>query len=648
MRKTIGILAHVDAGKTTFSEQILLAAGALRTAGRVDRGDTLLDSHPLERARGITIFSGQAVLQTGGDTVFWLDTPGHPDFAAEAERALPVLDYAVLLISSAAGIQSHTRTLWRLLARYEVPVFVFLSKTDLPSADPDAVLAALREQFSGGVVDLRGFQRSGALSEAEREEIALRCDGLTERYLEDAVREEEWLPALRQAVRRRRIFPVMAGAALRGEGVPEFLSALCALTETDYEAKEALPLRLRCWRIAHEDGRRVAFLKVESGCLLPKEPLPGGQKATELWRVHGETRTPLRRAAAGELVAVPGLAGVLPGGVPGEDPAAPPVLLPMTERDVFWDDRLPAFRMLERLRELEEEDPTLRIAAEDGRLSVRTGGRLQAEVLSSLVQARWGQAVSFGPPRILYRETVAAPAVGIGHYEPLRHYAEAWLRLVPAPPGSGVRFESLCSVNDLALNWQRLIETHVFEREHKGVLVGAPLTDVTVQLLCGRAHLKHTEGGDFRQAVGRAVRCALMRAESVLLEPVCRYEIRVPREQAGRVSAALSQLRAAQDPPAAEGEDALLCGEARLARLIPFQEDFPALTKGLGSLSLSLSRYAPCEPAEQAAIVGARGYNPLADDTPDSVFCAHGAGYTVSWDRVRDFAHCEYEEPAKR
>ena len=644
MKKTIGIFAHVDAGKTTFSEQVLLHLGALRRAGRVDHGDTLLDSHPLERSRGITIFSGQAVVRVGEDTLYWLDTPGHPDFISEAERALPVLDYAILVLSCADGIQSHTETLWRLLAHRQVPVFLFLNKCDLPSADADAVLSRLADRFSPDIADFRCFQRTGGPDEALREMAALRDDDLMERYLEGAVREEEWLPALTQLIRQRKLFPVLSGSALKDEGIDTFLSCLLALTQTDYEARTDAPLALRCWRLRHTDGQRICFVKLESGHLSPKDTLPDtGEKIHSLFFCHGDALHPAASACAGDLVAVAGLSSLRPGDCVGRLPALPGIE-PMTESDLIWDEKaVPPFRMLEHLRELEEEDPSLRVYAGDGRLSVRASGKLQLEILAALIEERWNLSVSFGPARVLYRETVAAPVVGIGHYEPLRHYAEVHLRLSPAPRGSGIRFVSLCSVNDLALNWQRLIETHVFEREHKGVLTGAPLTDVTVELLCGRAHLKHTEGGDFRQAVGRAMRNALMHAENVLLEPVCRYEIRIPSEMAGRVSASLAQLRAEAEAPVPSGQETLLCGEVRLSRFIPWQDDFPAFTRGRGSLSVAFSRYTPCEPRDQADIVAARQYNPLADDTPDSVFCAHGAGYTVSWDKVKDFAHCAYK-----
>ena len=644
MRTTVGILAHVDAGKTTFSEQLLLALGALRSAGRVDHGDTLLDYHPLERERGITVFSDQAVISSGGDVLYWVDTPGHPDFVSEAERAMLAMDYAVLIVSCAEGVQSHTLTLWELLKKRNIPVFLFLNKTDLTAADPDRTLAELRSRLDPAMLDLRHFQPE-APDEALQEEIASRDDALLEAWLSGEADAGAWLPALRREIRQRQAFPVFAGSALKNEGIREFAHLLLTLTETDYEAGQTKPLQAVCYRVLHEDGQRLCCLKLLSGSLAPKQELPGtGEKVNAIYALHGAKRLPLSAAAAGDLIALPGFAALRPGdriGGERDEPRATPML----ESDVLFDEKaVPAFRVLEKLRILEDEDPTLSVQARGSRLFLRAAGKLQLEVIRRLAQDRFGLALSFGPARVLYKETVAAPVIGIGHYEPLRHYAEVHLRLLPGAPGSGIHFESLASVNDLTLNWQRLIETHIFEREHKGVLTGAPLTDVTVQLLCGRAHLKHTEGGDFRQAVGRAVRNALMQAQSVLLEPVCRFEIRIPEDQQGRVTASLSRLQAVLDPPEILSGSIRLSGEIPLARFIPWQEDFPALTRGLGSLSLTLSRYAPCDPAEQERVVAEAAYDPLADDTPDSVFCAHGAGYTVAWYKVREFAHLSAED----
>ena len=647
MKKTVGVLAHVDAGKTTFSEQVLYLSHAIRALGRVDHQDAFLDTHPLERQRGITIFSGQACFSLGDDTVYWLDTPGHVDFSTEMERALSVMDYAVLVVSCAEGVQSHTETVWRLLQSYRIPCFVFLNKIDRPGADPEAVLKQLRRRLSPDMLDLRHFQQTGGMDEPLQEAVAAQDEALLERLFSTGYDAEAWLCALRGQIARRQAFPVMAGAALEGRGVAEFLRAFSLLTATDYDSRVSQPLTARCYQVRHDaQGQRLCFVKLLSGSLKVKDtlPLPGGAaKVNELRIYHGAKHHTVEQAGPGDLVALPGVEGLRPGDMLGEEGHVAFRTQPMMAADVLWDEKaVPAFRMLQALRMLEDEEPSLAVEESAGRLSVHVMGRIQLEVLRQLLDERFGYEVSFGPCRVLYQETVAAPAIGIGHYEPLRHYAEVWLRISPAKPGSGISFRSLCHVDTLALNWQRLIETHVFEKRHRGVLTGAPLTDVTIELLTGRAHLKHTEGGDFRQAVYRAVRNALMNAQSVLLEPICGFEIAAPAEQYGALAGALSRMQAETEPPVYEGELVRMKGEAPYAVFAPWQEDFMALTRGRGSLQVWASRYAPCRNA--AEIIEQAHYNPLADDTPDSVFCAHGAGYTVPWQEVPGHAHLTWEE----
>lgn len=652
MRKTIGILAHVDAGKTTFSEQLLAGIGALRVAGRVDRGNTLLDSEPLERARGITIHTGQTDFLVGNDTIWWLDTPGHPDFVAEVQRALPAMDAAVLLLSCRDGVQPHTETLWKLLAEAGLPTFVFLNKTDLSSADPVRCIRELRMRFSPDFIDLRCLQEEKEgnvsdlpdftfLSSEAQEELALRDDNLLELISDGNAKDDDYRITLVRLIAERRIFPVFAGAALRGLGILSFARVLFSLVTTDYDEKKAMPFSAVCHCVHHLEGKRYCGLKLLSGSLFPRDSVLGTQeKVNTLFRLRGPRLIPVPCANAGDLVLVPGLSGVCPGDRLGENVCHTVVPSPILSVNAVWNTRdVNPQTTLSRFRELEEEDPTLHIAVEDGRISLSVAGPLQLSVIEDAMYRRFSQQISFGPAKVIYRETIATPAVGIGHYEPLRHYAETHLRLVPAPRGSGIRFRSLCSVNDLPLHWQRLIETHIFEREWPGVLTGAPLTDVVVELLSGRAHPKHTEGGDFREATGRALRCALMNADCVLLEPVCRYRICIPTIMQGSVSSSLALMRALPDPPETDGENILLTGECRLACFLPWQEMFPALTHGRGSLSVELSRYAPCEPEEQQRRVTEANYNPLAKDTPDSVFCSHGAGIVVSWQRVPNFAH---------
>ncbi|MBR4710621.1 MAG: TetM/TetW/TetO/TetS family tetracycline resistance ribosomal protection protein [Clostridia bacterium] len=645
MRRAIGILAHVDAGKTTLSERVLYESRVIREPGRVDHGDTFLDTDPTERRRGITIYAGVARLEWDGDTVWWLDTPGHSDFTAETERALAVMDDAVLVVNSADGVQSHTETLWHLLRSYAVPTFIFLSKTDLAAADPDRVLADLRRRVSSDMLDLRAWQRDGRMDRPLLEEIALREETLIPLLEEDDPPQAPFEEALIRLIRAEAVFPVMAGAALRGEGVPSFMRLLHRLTPVT--GPDDGPLRAVCWKTLHDArGQKLSVIRILGGRLRIRDTLPlagGEQKLTEMFSLSGSRYRRIEEAEAGDMAVLAGIDGLKTGDAIGDAAPLHGRLSPMMASDVLWEEPATQREVLRALRILEEEEPTLSVETRRDAVSVRVMGSIQLEILQTVMRERFSLAIRFGPFRVLYRETVAAPAVGIGHYEPLRHYAEVWLRLVPLPEGSGIRFRSLTHVDDLPLHWQRLIETHVFEREHRGVLTGSPLTDTEVQLLCGRAHLKHTEGGDFRQATCRAVRNALMQAESRLLEPIAAFELRVPAEMLGGVLSSLRATRAEVNETLPEDDWITLRGEAPFALFRAWQDGFAALTRGRGSLKLHLSRYAPCH--NEAEVVAAAAYNPLEmpEDTPDSVFCAHGAGYTVAWDRVRGAAHCSPE-----
>ena len=652
MKITIGVLAHVDAGKTTFSERVLSLSGSIRTMGRVDHGDAFLDAHPIERERGITIFSDQALIERDGDEIFWVDTPGHADFSPEMERAVSVMDAAVVVVSCAEGVQSHTETVFRLLRENRVPTLIFLNKIDREGADAEKALAQMKRLLSADVIDARGFA-GGGMSETLIEEVAARDEGLMERLFETGYDEALWLAALSRQVMACVAFPVMAGSALWGDGVEEFMRALRALVRTEWEKREREPFRALVYKIRHDaQGGRLCFFKVLSGSAAVRGEIetpqgPAKLSALSLW--HGPRARSVERAAAGELCACAGLAGVMPGdtlGAGAKRRTAEWTCEPMLAADAVWDAAIAKRRVLAAFRMLEEEESSLQVEARegDGGIAIRVMGEIQLEVLREVLKSRFGLDVSFGPARVLYRETVKAPCMGIGHYEPLRHYAEVWLRLVPAEPGSGVTFRSLCHVDTLALNWQRLIETHVLEKQHKGVLTGAPLTDVRVELLTGRAHIKHTEGGDFRQSVYRAIRNALMYGESRLLEPICRFSMRAPEECYGRLAGDLSRMRAQIEPPEYDGDRVTLRGEAPFAALSGYQTEFLAATHGKGALTVRLSRYAPCRDEDAARIVAEANYNPLADDTPDSVFCQKGAGFRVAWDHVREWAHCEMPE----
>ena len=625
----IGILAHVDAGKTTLSEGLLYAAGALRSLGRVDHGDAFLDTETLERERGITIFSKQAVLDCGGTHVTLLDTPGHIDFSAEAERTLRVLDYAVLVISGTDGVQGHTRTLWRLLERYGVPTFVFVNKMDLAGADREALLASLRQGL-GACIDF------GAEPCERDEHAALTDEAALEELLERGALSDDTLAAL---IRARRIFPCRFGSALKNEGVAEFLQLLVRFTrQPDYGAA----FGARVFKITRDaQGTRLTHLKVTGGTLRAKTQLPCG-KADQLRLYSGAKFRPLDAAGAGEVVAVTGLEGARPGqGLGFEPDGESPVLQSVLTYRILLPDGTDIHTALPKLRELEDEDPMLHIVWEErsGELHAELMGEVQLEVLQRLIADRFGLSVAFGEGSIVYKETIAGAVEGVGHFEPLRHYAEVHLLLEPAPRGSGVQLASACPTDALDLNWQRLILTHLAEREHLGVLTGSALTDVKITLLAGRAHLKHTEGGDFRQATYRAVRQGLMQAESVLLEPYYDFRLELPSECVGRAMTDLAAMGGEADAPEAAGEETVLTGFAPVAGLRGYAREVAAYTRGRGRLSCVLRGYEPCANAD--AVIAAVGYAPErdAENPTGSVFCEHGAGVYIPWDEVKTRAH---------
>ena len=640
-RLVIGILAHVDSGKTTLSEAMLYQAGALRKLGRVDHRDAFLDTDALERARGITIFAKQAVLSLPEAQLTLLDTPGHVDFSAEAERALQVMDYAVLVVSSTDGVQSHTETLWRLLERYQVPVFLFLNKMDLAGADKDGCLAELRRRLSDRCVDLS--------DPGCGEELALCSEELLEAVLEGRAPTREQLAG---AIAKRQLFPCFFGSALKLEGVAPLLEALQDLT---------LPLPRReefgakIYKVTRDDsGARLSWMKITGGALGVKEelsarpdaPRPWQAKADQLRLYNGTKFQLVDTALPGMVVAVAGLSDSYPGeGLGAEPDAAPPALEPVLRYRVLLPQGCDVPTALRCLRELEQEDPLLHVVWDErlGQLHLQLMGEVQLEVLQSLLERRFGLQVEFGEGGILYKETITGRVEGVGHYEPLRHYAEVHLLLEPAPAGSGIHLATACREDDLAGNWQRLILTHLGEKTHIGPLMGAPLTDVTLTLASGRAHLKHTEGGDFRQATYRAVRQGLRTAQAqgacVLLEPWYQFSLRVPQDCVGRALADMPRLFAEFEPPVIQGEQAVLAGRAPVASLLGYAREVSAYTKGHGQLSCIPAGYAPCHNSEE--IIAAAGYDADSDleNTADSVFCSHGAGVVVRWDKVPSRMH---------
>ncbi|MCI9649789.1 translation factor GTPase family protein [Oscillibacter sp.] len=643
MRKlVVGILAHVDAGKTTLSEALLYRSGSIRKLGRVDHRDAFLDTDAMERERGITIFSKQAVLSLETVEVTLLDTPGHVDFSAEAERTLRVLDCAVLVISGADGVQAHTRTLWRLLAQYGVPVFLFVNKMDLAGADRAALLADLRGKLDGGCVDF------SLPPEALAEEAAVCDEAVLERYLETGEVPESELTEL---IRRRQLFPCLFGSALKLEGVDEFLAAL-----ERYAPVRPYPPEFgaRVFKIARDSqGARLTYLKVTGGTLRVKDLLtnrrPGtaeervwSEKADQIRVYSGAKFRPVEEAPAGTVAAVTGLSHTRPGdGLGFETAWAGPVLEPVLAYQVILEDGTDPHTALGRLRQLEEEDPQLRVTWREGEIRVQLMGQVQLEILQRLVRERFGMEVSFGAGAVRCRETIAAPVVGVGHFEPLRHYAEVHLLLEPGERGSGLALGSVCPTDVLDLNWQRLILTHLAEKEHLGVLTGSPITDMKITLLTGRAHEKHTEGGDFRQATYRAVRQGLMQAESVLLEPWYDFRLELPAAQAGRAISDIQRMNGETAPPETVGEEVVLTGSAPVAAMGDYAREVAAYTRGLGRLACAPGGYRPC--AEAEAVIEAACYDPERDveNTPDSVFCAQGGGYTVPWSEVPAHAHMD-------
>lgn len=635
-RLVLGIFAQVDAGKTTLSEALLYKTGALRTLGRVDRGDAHLDTHELERARGITIFSKQARFETERLAVTLLDTPGHADFAPEAERVMPVIDCALLLVSGTDGVQGHTLTLWRLLQHYGVPVVLFFNKMDLPGADRAALLADARTALS---------DRCAALDDAES--VALSSEALLEHFLNTGALDDA-LAA--DAVAKRELFPCLFGSARQLDGIDELLRALEHLAPVPVYPAE---LSARVYQIAHDpQGNRLTFLKVSGGTLSVRSAVrchrPDGEpleaKVTQLRLYSGAEFEAVQQVPAGDVCAALGLSGLLAGDTLGD--AAPDrgaALEPVMSYCIRLPADLDPQLALPKLRLLEEEEPQLRMVW-DARLReirVQLMGAVQLEILQSLIRMRFGWDVTFDTGRISYRETIAAPVEGVGHFEPLRHYAEVHLILAPLPQGSGLVFDTVCSEDVLDRNWQRLILTHLQEKQHLGVLTGSPVTDLRITLAAGRAHLKHTEGGDFRQATYRAVRQGLMKAESILLEPYYAFRLTVPPEQIGR---AISDIRAKSgsfDPPVETPGGTLLQGRAPVSELRDYARDVAAYTRGRGRLSCEVAGYFPCHNTE--AVVAALAYDPAADleNTPDSVFCSHGAGITIPWDQVEENMHLE-------
>jgi len=641
-RLVTGILAHVDAGKTTLSEAVLFLAGTLRKLGRVDHRDAFLDTFKLERERGITIFSKQAEFSLPHTEVTLLDTPGHTDFSAEAERTLPVLDCAVLVVSGTDGVQSHTHTLWELLKRYHIPVIIFVNKMDIDCVNHASLMEELTEKLDKGCVDFS----AGLNDEAVLENLALCDEAMMERFLEDGKITENDVARLTTA---RKTFPCFFGSALRLDGIDALLEALDKYTLVPEVSPEFGAVVFKIARDAQDN--RLTYMKITGGSLRVRDALRGSEdggwqeKISQLRVYSGDKYRSIEEAEPGMICAAAGLTHTRPGSrlgsAAGSAAVASPLLEPVLTYSLILPEGCDAHIMLENMRRLEEEDPQLRVSwhAPSSKIHIQLMGEIQLEILTKMIEERFGVNVKFDEGSIVYKETIASPALGIGHFEPLRHYAEVQLLLEPGAPGNGLRFSTACPLDVLNLNWQRLILTHLAEKTHIGVLTGAPVTDMTITLLTGRAHIKHTEGGDFREATYRAVRNGLMQAQSVLLEPYYRFRLSAPENVVGRAMNDIQRMEGEFEPPQVEDGVAVLTGVAPVSEMRGYWTEVAAYTKGAGRLNCTPGGYRPCHNAE--AVIKSVCYDPEhdTDNPPDSVFCSHGAGFVVKWDEVKAYAH---------
>lgn len=647
---SIALLAHVDAGKTTLSEAMLYLSGQIRKLGRVDRRDSFLDHFEQERERGITIFSKQALLSWEDLNISLLDTPGHADFSAEMERALRITDCAVLVISGTDGVQAHTETLWNLLRRYQKPVFLFITKMDVAFSTPEMLMNDLKEHLSDACIDF-----SHADESLLPETLAMLDETVLEHYMESGQVSDSDISSL---IAQRKLFPCFFGSGLKLDGVEELMHAFSRFMPP---MPELPAFGAKVFKISRDTrGKRLTWLRITGGSLSVRSPLrylprgntePMEEKISEIRLYSGIKYDNIETASAGMVCAVLGLTGTWPGQGLGIEPdAEQPLMEPVLGYRLILPKGVDARTMLPRLRQLEEEDPQLHVFWQEalGEIQVRLMGAVQIDVLKALIKERFDVEVQISSGRVLYRETIAEPVEGIGHYEPLRHYAEVHLQMEPGERGSGLVLDTACSTDELDLNWQRLILTHLEEKQHLGVLTGSPITDMKITLAAGRAHLKHTEGGDFRQATYRAVRQGLMQAKSILLEPIYEYRLEVPAEMIGRAITDIRAMGGEYHSPELLGTRSVLTGTAPVSTMSGYLNEVMAYTGGKGRLSCIPGGYRPCP--TQEAVIAEAGYDPEADlsNTPDSVFCAHGAGFTVKWNQVKEYMHLDsvMEKPA--
>ncbi|ALS79272.1 GTP-binding protein [Planococcus kocurii] len=647
MNKTIGILAHVDAGKTTFSEQLLYHTKSIRQRGRVDHQNAFLDSHTIEKTRGITIFADQATFTLNDSTYFLIDTPGHVDFSPEMERSIQVMDYAVIIISAVDGIEGHTETVWQLLQKHKIPVFFFVNKTDREGADAVQVLADIRLNFSEDVCDLTNNFHNGELSESLIEFIAERDEELLMQYVETGFDKKTWIEAFQRLIAANQIFPCASGSALQDIGILDFLLQLDQLTTSAYSEDQAFGARI--YKIRHDDnGNRICFLKAFSGTLQVRDKLVYGpnqleEKVTQIRNYNGNKFKLVEQARAGELFAIAGLTEAMVGDVIGNYATDnQSEVVPTLKSIVLFDASLPAKEVLSSFQILGAEDPSLSVFWNEyfQHIQIQVMGIIQLEVLEQVVLERFGHHVQFGEPEILYKETISIPVMGYGHFEPLRHYAEVHLKLEPGERGSGLQVDNVCHAHALSVGNQNLILHHLNERDHHGLLTGSPLTDVKATLVTGRGHNEHTSGGDFREATFRALRQGLEQAQNRLLEPMYRFKIKVSLEQMGKVLSDVQQAHGSFNTPETIGSKTIIEGRVPVATFMKYSTEFAALTHGKGALSLLFDGYDFCHNEEQ--VINRIGYEKNTDPlyTSTSIFCAKGKGYKVSWDEAEKAMHC--------
>lgn len=647
MNKTIGILAHVDAGKTTFSEQLLYHTKSIRQRGRVDHQNAFLDSHIIEKSRGITIFADQASFVFNDSTYFLIDTPGHVDFSPEMERSIQVMDYAIIIVSAVDGIEGHTETVWQLLRKHHVPVFFFINKTDREGADPDQVLEEIRLNFSKDACDIKGFSPNGRMDEELIEFIAERDEALLIQYLESGYDESLWLETFRDMIAAGHIFPCTSGSALQDMGISEFLTQLDQLTISSYADEKLFGAQI--YKVRHdENGNRICFLKAFSGTLQVRDKLRYGpndleEKVTQIRLYNGHKFQVVDQARAGELFAIAGLTEASIGdaiGVRQENSGFD--VMPTLKSTVLFDSSLHVKEVLASFNTLGAEDPSLSVYWDEyfQQIQIQVMGAIQLEVLEQVVLERFGHSIQFGEPEILYKETIETAVVGYGHFEPLRHYAEVHLKLEPGKRGSGLHVENACHADALSVGHQNLVLHHLKERDHHGLLTGSPLTDVKVTLVTGRGHNQHTSGGDFREASFRALRQGLEQAQNRLLEPIYRFKIKVDLEQMGKVLSDIQQAHGSFQAPDTKDGKSIIEGRVPVATFMNYSSELAAYTHGKGALNLLFDGYDLCHNEEE--VIARIGYVKNADPlyTSTSIFCAKGQGYKVTWDQAKKAMHC--------